>query len=285
MGDNPDRAAGPRAILSSRTRGWTGISAELFRSADHEIVARQGQHLVSVLCEGRARLTRSQGQAPEDLEILAGEAVITPAGSPERWRCIGRNEVLHIAMHPAFMDNTVRAATGRTCAFKLRGSVGTRDRVIESIASSLVEELRGELVGGRIYVQAIATLLAVHLARHHASEHGIEEPRLKMSSYQLRRVQEFVEAHIGEDVTIEKMAAVVGCSPGHFAHCFKAATSTSPHKYVMERRLQRAKVLLRESRLSLTEIASRVGYASASHLCVSFRTAEHMSPSDCRERG
>jgi AraC family transcriptional regulator len=69
----------------------------------------------------------------------------------------------------------------------------------------------------------------------------------------------------------------------HFAHAFREATGVPPHRYVIQRRIERAKQLLRGSELSLTEIAQRVGYSSASHFSVGFRKMTRVAPSEYRK--
>ncbi|MEO7133691.1 MAG: helix-turn-helix transcriptional regulator, partial [Vicinamibacterales bacterium] len=91
-----------------------------------------------------------------------------------------------------------------------------------------------------------------------------------------------VEENLGEELSVESIAREVGMSAFHFAHAFRAATGLPPHKYLMQRRMEHAKSLLRETDLSLTEIALRVGYSSSSHFCVGFQKLIHTTPSHYR---
>ena len=78
------------------------------------------------------------------------------------------------------------------------------------------------------------------------------------------------------------MAKAVALSPGHFAHVFREATGVAPHRYVLERRVDRAKVLLRQSDLPITEIADRVGCSSHSHFSVLFNRVTGLTPRQFR---
>ena len=67
-------------------------------------------------------------------------------------------------------------------------------------------------------------------------------------------------------------------SPYHFAHAFRQTTGLAPHRYVIQRRIERARFLLRETDLSITEIAHQVGYANQSNFSVVFHQLTGQTP-------
>jgi AraC family transcriptional regulator len=79
------------------------------------------------------------------------------------------------------------------------------------------------------------------------------------------------------------MAAVVHMSPFHFARAFKAATGQPPHRYLTQRRMERAKILLSVTRLPVAEVANRVGFSNQSHFSAQFRRATGTTPKGYRE--
>jgi len=104
-----------------------------------------------------------------------------------------------------------------------------------------------------------------------------------MSAHKLLLAKRFVEDNLGAALSVESIARTVGTSAFHFAHAFRAATGLPPHRYLMQRRMEHAKSLLRETDLSLTEIALRVGYSSSSHFCVGFLNLTRTTPSRYRQ--
>ena len=110
------------------------------------------------------------------------------------------------------------------------------------------------------------------------------QPVARIPAHKLRSARAYVEAHIAGDLRVEALAQLVGMSAFHFAHAFRQATGTSPHRYVIGQRIERAKGLLRETSLTLDEIAQRTGYSSQSHFSVAFRKAVGMAPSAYRKR-
>jgi AraC family transcriptional regulator len=83
-------------------------------------------------------------------------------------------------------------------------------------------------------------------------------------------------------LTLSAIADAVALSPGHFAHAFRQATGVAPHRYVLERRVERAKALLRQSDMPITEIADRIGCSSHSHFSVLFHRITGLTPRQFR---
>jgi AraC family transcriptional regulator len=217
--------------------------------------------------------------------MQAGEVIVTPAGEPKSWRREGAGTVLVIAVSPAFLDGVLEQASGRHGAHsELLDNFGTRDARIEAIAGTLWDELQEERLGGRMYADAAFTQLALHLLRQYSSFQPSVETAVPISAYKLRSAMSFIQANLGENLTVIAIARAIGMSPFHFAHAFRAATGLPPHKFVMQRRLEMAKSLLRTTKLSLTDIAQRVGYSSPSHFSAGFQRLARVSPSDYRKR-
>jgi AraC family transcriptional regulator len=94
----------------------------------------------------------------------------------------------------------------------------------------------------------------------------------------LRRVFEFVEANIDQSISLEQLASVATVSRFHFHRQFKKATGRTPHHYIVQRRIERAKALLSESALPLIEIAARLGFTDQSHFINTFRKMTAVTP-------
>ncbi len=109
-----------------------------------------------------------------------------------------------------------------------------------------------------------------------ASSHSALPP------YKLRRVLEFIQAHIDQPIALEQLAAAVAISPFHFHRQFKSSTGVTPHHYIVEVRVEAAKALLATTDLPLTEIAAQVGFADQSHFTATFRRATSTTPRNYR---
>lgn len=98
----------------------------------------------------------------------------------------------------------------------------------------------------------------------------------------LRRIREYVDSHLDQHIDLESLAATAELSLYHFARTFKQSEGTTPHNFVLERRLARARELLTDSNLSLPEVAIAVGFADQSHLTRRFRQNVGVSPGQFR---
>jgi AraC family transcriptional regulator len=102
-----------------------------------------------------------------------------------------------------------------------------------------------------------------------------------MTGSEARRVAEalaVMDAHLGERLTLPRLAALLDVSPFHLAHVFKHATGVAPHQYLVRRRLERARDLLARTKLPIADIALAVGFASQSHFSASFHRATGVTP-------
>jgi AraC family transcriptional regulator len=99
---------------------------------------------------------------------------------------------------------------------------------------------------------------------------------------QLRRVLDYIDAHLTDELGVIELAAVAGLSPNHFGEAFKISVGKSLHRFLTERRIQRAIELLRTEESSIGEIAQAVGFSSQSHLTINFRRVTGQTPGQFR---
>jgi AraC family transcriptional regulator len=98
----------------------------------------------------------------------------------------------------------------------------------------------------------------------------------------LRRVDEYIDAHLGKTISLDTLADVAGLSPSHFSRMFKQSKGVSPGDYLAGRRIARTMELLAGTDLSLAEIALAVGFSDQSHCSRSFRKHVGVCPSEYR---
>ena len=103
-----------------------------------------------------------------------------------------------------------------------------------------------------------------------------------LRSWKLRRAIEYVETHLAEPLRSYHLAKIAGLSKAHFVRTFKTATGVTSHRFVMNRRLNRAVELLSASDESLSDIAIICGFSDQSHFCRVFRRALGVSPGTWR---
>jgi len=271
-------------IASSVGRDWYGIYAEevWHRAADFGLPAISDHLLVFHL--GRPIHVEEQLRGQEG-RLGEGSLTIVPAEAPTRWQLGGRGDVrhLHLFLQPAFIDAVAAEAGVYPDRVEIVPTIGARDPRFEQIGLALLGELHADGLGGRLYAESLAMLLAVQLLRHQSTA-GLPMPRsaARLSATALRRAGEYVEEHLADDLSLAVLAGAVGLSPYHFARLFRASTGLSPHQYVIRRRVERARLLLASTDRSLASIAQDVGFASGSHLATHVKRLLGVPPSRLR---
>jgi AraC family transcriptional regulator len=196
--------------------------------------------------------------------------------------------ILFLALSSAFLlDYAVRlrlVTQGANISFPL--PVVGRDPRLTAMARTLAVELVNKRVGREIVVAAAVEQTAVHLLRHYSNmrlSNELELSRVGLIDRRIRRAVELMHAQLNQDLPLKDIAAASYLSPFHFARLFKKLTGQTPHAYLANLRLAQAQLLLATTDLSITEISSRVGYASASHFSKAFGQATGLSPRAFRE--
>jgi AraC family transcriptional regulator len=218
----------------------------------------------------------------ERRRIVSGDLHINAADQPlfQRWTTSPR--ILVIALEQIFIEQVVRDAFDGNEP-ELRTVIGVRDPVIEGMAAAWRRELAERGAGGRLYTEGLGSALAVHLFRAYGD--GLRRAPLAiggLGALRLRRVADYIEARLAEDVSLSDLAAVAGLSTHHFGEAFKTSTGRSPHRYLIERRIRRGKELLLGADRSIAEVALAIGFASHSHFTDNFRKLTGTTPSRFR---
>ena len=218
--------------------------------------------------------------------ITPGTVHITSSNQPlwQRWR--GRPRVLVIAIDHGFaFDVAQRAFDGAFSSdhLELNPAIGADDSLIHDMTALFENELTSNGASGRLFLEGLATSMAVHLAR----SYGAAPARLPrhhggLAPNRLRRVTEYIADNLAADLNQSELAAVAELSQFHFARAFKESVGRSPHSYLIEQRINRAKELLADPGLSIAEVSLSVGFSSQSHLTFHFHRLTGMTPARFR---
>ena len=194
-----------------------------------------------------------------------------------------RVESLLITFSPAFIvDYAARArlVSGVSAPTFQREAI-EGDKRLTQLLSDLAGEVQTDEAGKEIIVAALIEQLAVHLLRRYSKMRRSEElelSRVGLVDRRIRRAIEFMEGHLEQDLSLKQIAAASYLSPFHFARLFKKLTGATPHAYLGGLRTTRAKALLAETDLSISEVGARVGYVTPSHFTKAFRVTTGLTP-------
>lgn len=214
--------------------------------------------------------------------VEPGHVHINPVDTPFYQRWTSHPRLLVIAFDRAMIDSIAREIFG-TCAVTLRTEVGVADPAIMAAIPTWLHEMDHGGPGRELFVESLANATAVHLLRNYSSGHARPMPiKGGLGALRLRRVSDYIEAHIDADLSIARLANVAGVSPHHFGQAFRRTVGISPHRYVVARRIEHAKALLLSTRMVITEVALAVGFANHSHFASNFRRTVGTPPSRFR---
>ena len=277
----------PQPVISSRTSNWTAFTVEFYRARGVDVVTQCSYHTISVITGDTGELYQRRNGKELRAAMRAGDVIITPAGPPKHWRHEGEVEFIAVRMPPSFLQRIVDDERGGSKRHAdLLDNFQTRDPHIEQLVKRILGESMTKAYASKTYAEALATELGVHLLRNYCvTGRIVSENGHGLPIYKLRRATEFIEENLRDDLTLDRISEVLTMSPGHFAHAFKTTTGLAPHHYVVERRIDRAKGLLRKTELPIAEIAHRVGFRNQSHFSFAFRRATGLTPRQFRGGG
>ena len=216
--------------------------------------------------------------------VLHGHAHVADARLPVWVRCNASPSFFAFALGERFVTEIWQTGFEGAGDFAIRTSIGIEDPVIGRLGALGRRELSAGGAGGRLYAEGLAAMLAVHLLRDYgSSEHSVIPHKGGLTPRQMQRVIDYINAHLTDELGLVELAAIAGLSPHHFGEAFKTSMGTSPHRYVIERRVQHALELLREKDHSIGEIAHAAGFSSQSHLTANFRRVTGLTPGRFRQ--
>ena len=160
--------------------------------------------------------------------------------------------------------------------------VGLQDRAIAHLLYLLLDELAAEAPLGRLYVEFLTHALTTRYLLLGAATSRTEVRASVLPTRLLNRVREKIEAHLHTELSLTSLAEETGYSRAHFLRLFQSATGQTPHRYILERRLQRAQECLQKKDASLIDIAAECGFASQSHMTSLFRRHLGLTPAQFR---
>jgi AraC family transcriptional regulator len=235
-------------------------------------------------------LALNAGRAPLHMEMRTGRAfskIVMPPGS--LWLQPANHRFSVRVAEPCAYASVVLDATAVGAALgvkrlDLRPVTPIEDERLALPLRALVSEAQAGGPLGTLYAESLAAALSVHLA----VRYGNMQPKSRRASLartSLTQVLDFIEAHLGDPLSIERLARVTGSPFQSFARSFKAQMGEPPHSYVLRRRLERAREALQTSDEPLLALALRLGFSDQSHLTRLFRRRFGVPPGAFRRVG
>ncbi len=257
------------------SRSWSDGSAYNVHRPAAEIAWVSDQHRVSLqLTRHRGAQVQVAGSRSLEFTPLAPLS-FTPAGVAVR-TVMGEGTAIAVMQSPQIYDEVAAEMThiGRI-DFEPRWSID--DPVLERLARLVLREITGAF-GDDLLLPVLSRAVAVTVTRTFAGPGAKLAEAGKLAACRIGRVLDYIDAHLGDRLSLDEIADIACLSPFHFARCFKYTTGRGLHQFVIRRRIQRAKELIARSAMPLAEIAVSVGFDSQAALTSRFTREVGISP-------
>lgn len=273
--------------VERRSVTWQGMAAELVESAGSGTIECRFRAPVQLLVvfERGTRLdgeTSIEGLPCSSLKNYAGKLALVPAGADYHDRQhLGANcRMLFFYFDPLALKIPL---DDRSESLRLTPRLFFEDAVIWNTALKLGTLIQGSGQDYDQYLEAVAVMLAHEIARVDTDERRAP-PLLKggLAAWQQRNVTSFIEDHLSENVPLSTLSRLVNLSPCYFCRAFKQSFGVPPRRYRTGRRIERAKVLLADTGLSVTDIGFTLGFSQTSTFTSVFHKLAGLTPTAYR---
>lgn len=272
------------AILSSNNANWTNIHFEYHQQPGHDITSSHTMHVIVTALSSTTAERWIDGCFQKEF-LNKGDTAVIPASTLHRSTWRQQIQFMFVAFEPTLMRQVGQELVNPDCIELIPHFATVQDPLIEGILLNLKEELESGGIGGSLYVDQLKTTLALHLLRKYCTC----TPRIATYSdglpkYKLQRALEYINAHLEQDIQLADLAELLGMSRYYFVRLFKQSMGVTPYQYVLQQRIERAKVLLRHRERAISNIALECGFANQSHFTKHFRQFTGRTPKAYQQR-
>lgn len=277
------KGLGTLPVLANDASTWGGISVCDWRSpwlAGFELHENDDFVIAHHSCGSRQVRAACDGPWSESTSI-PGLISVIPPGRRVEYRIGGKVGFSSVHIPRSLFEGLVQSSFGWQPDFRF----AFHDEFASSCIQVLLDEARSNQ--SRFpYTHAVVRALIIHLTekyRENRAESAVNPAAPDQhSAYKLDRMIDFIDARLSEHLTLDRLAQRVGVSRAHFARRFRDLTGMSPHQYLMNRRVEKAKKLLKETSISLANIALEVGFSNQAHFSAAFHAMTGLTPSHYR---
>jgi AraC family transcriptional regulator len=276
-------------ILSHRSLDGKGFRVELETqnvTGHRDFDVQIPEHTLTLTPDGPPTWVSGHvdGRQIEPFRVRPGQLTLRPAG--ERFRGhtegVGTRGEVRLAFEPEFVTDASGADIDPS-RLELVRSMELRNPSILQALAALGREVEQPGPMGRAYAESLVVLMVTELVRHHSTLPAAPGRTSGLPARRLRKVIDYIEAHLGEDLSLLTLAAEAGTAPAHFAREFKRAMRTSVHRYLLGRRVEWAAALLSgTTEQPVAEVALATGFSSQAHLTTAFQRLYATTPAAYR---
>ena len=262
--------------------GAVGVACVSYRGPVHTFKPpNQAYHGIGYRVSGARTLRIDKPRSFARGTGRSGMTAIVPASEESAWLSEGPHEMVHFYLSSRLVSNLAAEIYGVDGnGVEIQEAAFHMDESLARYAMIFRDRLHDPEPVTELELNAVANLLGAHLLRRYSNLacRPLSRVDRTLSTSELRAVTDYMLAHLDSALRLSELAAVNGMNQYRFARAFQAATGDSPHRYLMKLRIARAQDLLAASNLSLSTIATTVGFSSQSHMTLAFQRNLSITP-------
>lgn len=253
---------------TSEGHGWSSIYASIQRENPFEgRFEAIADDLIVLHRSGPVQTTFASGGHVTSRCIPKGSIFFLPAGHACEVGLHGALDTLHIYLRANLVP-----------VHDVTPLLVERDVVIQHLAHAIEQALCENVSNSDLFIDPIALALANRVSAISRRSEPRQVQTAGLPDYELRRLQDFIEANLEGEITLAAMASACGIGTKSFVRAFAATTGKSPYQYVIAARVERAKRLIEQNQQGLAEIALCCGFSHQEHLTRAFRKLTGQTP-------
>ena len=253
---------------TSEGHGWSSIYASIQRENPFEgRFEAIADDLIVLHRSGPVQTTFASGGHVTSRCIPKGSIFFLPAGHACEVGLHGALDTLHIYLRANLVS-----------VHNVTPLLVERDVVIQHLAQAVEQAVCENVSNSDLFIDPIARALADRVSAISRSSEPWQVQTAGLPDYELRRLNDFIEANLEGEITLAAMVSACGIGAKSFVRAFAATTGKSPYQYVIAARVERAKRLIEQDQEGLAEIALRCGFSHQEHLTRAFRRLTGQTP-------
>ena len=205
---------------------------------------------------------------------------LTPPGVDPSWQADGAFDFLLFTIPTEVVEKVAGDDSPRAHDLCRLSPLYIRDDVVFQIGRSMLNAFTAQRPFAQQFADGLGSALVAHIVGSYFLDPAIK--RLTLSPFVLKRVTQYVQDHLSQEITVVELASVAGLSGSRFAHAFRASTGEPPHSFITTVRVREAQELLRGTKKPISEISVDCGFKDPSHFSRVFRASLGVTPRDFR---
>jgi AraC family transcriptional regulator len=271
-------------LASSESLGWQNVvlhTSRLRPTRESMQSPVTENHFLQLLVSGATEVAIRWNGKVQQFQQTAGSLNLHPAGTDSSGSWSSPITVAFVQLSPHLIVSLADTAfRGDPMRVQMLPKLNFRDPLLQHLVMELYNELHNPGLLGTLFVESAAYTIMLHLLRKYSTASVVapQPAPSRFSPQQICLLNDYIESHLDQKISLTDLANLMHMSVSHFERTFRTSLSYPPYHYVLERRVDRAKLLLQHSEATLYEIARQCGFANQSHFTRHFTQFVGVSP-------